>query len=171
MCNDRSRFINFTPTPSDELLVVGTTAVHIKGRRTVSITMEYEKTESTLDGKRTFQLYNVAYIPSFTTNIVYYNQFYNKGIYQDLENQCLKYNRVIVGKTPRKFSQQVLEYNTVDLAIALPAISSRKPLLKVEWTIEQAYKRTGHTYLEALQHLPEACSDIAKVKGKHDPHC
>ncbi len=37
--------------------------------------------------------------------------------------------------------------------------------------MEQAHERTGHTYLEALQHLPEACSDIAKVKGKHDPHC
>ncbi len=54
VCNDRSRFIDFTPAPSDELLVAGTTTVYIKGHRTVSITMEYEKTESTLDGKRTF---------------------------------------------------------------------------------------------------------------------
>ena len=52
--NDRSRFINFTLAPSDELLVVGTTTVYIKGYRTVSITIECEKTESTLDGKRTF---------------------------------------------------------------------------------------------------------------------
>ena len=37
--------------------------------------------------------------------------------------------------------------------------------------MEQAHEHTGHTYPEALQHLPEACSDIAKVKGKHDPYC
>ncbi len=54
ICNDRSRFIDFTLAPSDELLVTGTTAVYIKGYRTVSITIECEKTESTLDGKRTF---------------------------------------------------------------------------------------------------------------------
>src|SRR6266487_1085658 len=81
VCNDRSRFIDFTPAPSDELLVAGTTAVHIEGHRTISITIECEKTESTPDGKRTFQLYDVAYIPSFTTNIVCYNRFYDKGIY------------------------------------------------------------------------------------------
>ena len=55
--------------------------------------------------------------------------------------------------------------------MALPAISSRKPLLKATWTMEQAHERTGHTYPEALEHLPEACSDIAKVKGEHDPYC
>ncbi len=79
--NDRSRFIDFILAPSDELLVVGTTAIYIEGYRTVSITIECEKTESTPDGKRTFQLYDVAYIPSFTTNIVYYNRFHDKGIY------------------------------------------------------------------------------------------
>jgi len=81
VCNDRSRFIDFIPAPSDELLITGTTAIYIKGHRTVSITIECEKTESTPDSKRTFQLYNVAYIPSFITNIVYYNRFYDKGIY------------------------------------------------------------------------------------------
>jgi len=81
VCNDRSRFIDFTPAPSDKLLVAGTTAVRIEGYRTVSITMECEKTESTLDGKRTFMLYNVVYIPSFTTSMVYYNRFHDKGIF------------------------------------------------------------------------------------------
>jgi hypothetical protein len=36
--------------------------------------------------------------------------------------------------------------------------------------MEQAYKRTGHTYTEALQHLLEACLDITSIKGEHDPH-
>src|SRR6266536_3755600 len=54
VCNDRSRFIDFILVPSDELLVIGTTAVYIKGHRTVSITIECKKTESTPDGKRTF---------------------------------------------------------------------------------------------------------------------
>jgi hypothetical protein len=54
VCNDRSRFIDFTPTPSDELLVAGTSAVRIEGHGTVSITMECERTELTPDSKRTF---------------------------------------------------------------------------------------------------------------------
>ena len=54
MYNDRSRFIDFTLAPSDKLLIIGTTAVHIKGHGTVSITIECKKTESTLDSKRTF---------------------------------------------------------------------------------------------------------------------
>ena len=86
--------------PSDKLLVTGTTAVHVEGYGTVSITMECEKTESTPDSKRTFMLYNTVYIPAFTTNVVCYNQFHDKGIFWDLENLCLKYNGVMVGKTP-----------------------------------------------------------------------
>ncbi len=118
-------------------------------------------------------LYNTVYIPAFTTNVVCYNQFHDKGIFWDLENLCLKYNGVMVGKTPQKFGQWVLEYNAADigLAMALLAILTRTPIPKVTWTMEQAHDHTGHTYAEALQHLPEACSDIARVKGKHDPHC
>jgi hypothetical protein len=67
--------------PSNKLLVAGTTTVRIKGYRTVRITIECEKTESILDGKRTFLLYNVAFIPSFTTSVVYYNRFHDKGIF------------------------------------------------------------------------------------------
>ncbi len=55
--------------------------------------------------------------------------------------------------------------------MALPVILSREPLSKVKWTMEQAHEHTGHMYPEALQHLSEACLDIAKVKSKHDPHC
>ena len=171
VCNNQSRFINFTPTPSDKLLVTGTSTVYIKGHGTVSITIECERTESTPDGQRTFQLYNVAFILSFTTNVVSYNRFHDKGIFWDLKSQCLVYDNIVIGKTPRRFGQWVLEYNAVDPNIALLAILTRAPLPKATWTIEQAHERTGHTYAEALQHLPEACSDIASVKGEHVSHC
>jgi hypothetical protein len=73
VCNNQSRFIDFVPVPTNKLLIAGTTAVYIKGYRTVSITIECERTESTPDSKRTFLLYDVAFIPSFTTSVVCYN--------------------------------------------------------------------------------------------------
>lgn len=81
MYNNRLRFINFILAPSNKLLIIGTTTVYIKGHRTASITIECKKIGSMLDSKRTFILYNIAYIPSFITNVIYYNRFYNKGIF------------------------------------------------------------------------------------------
>jgi hypothetical protein len=37
--------------------------------------------------------------------------------------------------------------------------------------MQQAHDRTGHTYAEALKHLPDVCSDIEAVEGEHDPNC
>ena len=80
VCNDRSRFIHFTPAGADEILVASNNIVKIKGYSTIEITIECDGTPN---GKRTFQLYNTVYIPSFTVNIVSYNRFYDKQIYWD----------------------------------------------------------------------------------------
>jgi hypothetical protein len=89
VCNDRSRFIEFTPAAEDDILVAGNNPVKIEGYGTIKITLECEGTP---DGKRPWLLYNVKYIPTFTTNTVSYNRFFDKQIYWDSEHMCLKYN-------------------------------------------------------------------------------
>jgi hypothetical protein len=120
------RFIEFTPAAEDDILVADNNPVKIEGYGTIKITLECEGTP---DGKRPWLLYNVKYIPTFTTNTVSYNRFFDKQIYWDSENLCLKY--------------------------IYPANSSRTPLPKAKWTMQQAHDRMGHTYAEGLKHLPD----------------
>ena len=74
-------------------------------------------TPETPTGKRPFVLYNIAYVSLFTANVVSYNRFYDKRIFWDSENQCLKFEGVIVRKTIRKYSQWLLEYNLIDISM------------------------------------------------------
>ena len=78
VCNDRSRFIDFRPAKADDIMVAGNDLVQIKGWGTITITMDCEGTPT---GKRTMELYNTAYIPSFTTNVVSYNRFYDRQMF------------------------------------------------------------------------------------------
>jgi hypothetical protein len=71
--NNRSRFLEFNLAPSDNLLVIGTSVVRVEGHGITSIVIECKKTNLTLDGKRTFILYNIVYILLFIINIVSYN--------------------------------------------------------------------------------------------------
>ena len=79
--NDRSRFTTFRQAAEDDVLVAGTEVVKIEGWGDITITMTCEVTPETPTGKRPFQLYNTAYIPSFTANIVSYDRFYDKRIF------------------------------------------------------------------------------------------
>ena len=86
--NNRARFHDYTKAGADDYMAAGANTVKIEGWGTVTITMECDGTPT---GQRTFDLYNTAHIPSFTSNLVLYNRFYNKHLFWDSENQCIKY--------------------------------------------------------------------------------
>ena len=98
-------------------MVAGTEAVRVEGWGDITITMDCEITPETPTGKRPFVLYEVAHVSSFTANVVSYDRFYDKRIFWDSQNNCLKFEGIMVGRTVRKFGQWVLEYNPVDPAM------------------------------------------------------
>jgi hypothetical protein len=124
--NNRARFYDYTKAGADDYIAAGANIVKIEGWGTVTITMDCDGTPT---GQRTFDLYNTAHIPSFTSNLVSYNRFYDKHLFWDSENQCIKYQGTQVGKTKRIYEQWVLEYNAVssDLSAFL-ARRSDQPL-------------------------------------------
>ena len=132
VCNNRARFHNYTKAGADDYIVAGANTVKIEGWGTVTITIECDETPI---GQRTFDLYNIAHIPSFTSNLVLYNRFYDKHLFWDSENQCIKYQGTQVGKTKRIYEQWVLEYNAIssDLSVFL-ARRSDQPLPLATWT-------------------------------------
>ena len=101
----------------DDVLVAGTDIVKIEGWGDIIITLDCKVTPEIPTGKWPFVLYNIAHVPSFTTNVVSYNRFYDARIFWDSENLCVKYEGVIIGKTARKYSQWLLEYNPMDTAM------------------------------------------------------
>jgi hypothetical protein len=100
---------------------------------------------------------------------VSYNKLFDVEIVWDSRAGLLKWKDVVIGKTRRLHNQWVLEYKKVEMAY--PAVSTYTEKPKAKWTIQEAYEKTGHTFPEALRHLPEACQDIASVTGEHDPAC
>jgi len=75
VCNDRTRFLSFQLVNNDSILITGSSTVAIKGIGSIQITVQCDI------GQRKLTLDNVAYIPSFTTNLVCYNKFHDKGVF------------------------------------------------------------------------------------------
>jgi hypothetical protein len=165
VCNNRARFTDFRLAKPHEFMILGNSIVQIEGWGIVTITLDCE-TKPT--GKRMMQLLKTAYIPTFTTNIASFKRFYDQQIFWDTENQCLKYQGQLVGRTTQRHGQWCLEYNPIT---DLTAFSARKPQANVVWSHKQAHERMGHLYAEAVNHLPSAWSDLEKIEGKPDPNC
>jgi hypothetical protein len=169
ICNDRARFTDFVPASVDDFFVAGNSTAQVLGYGTVKI---WVKCRATKSGKRELTLKDVAYIPSFTTSVVCYNRFHDRGTFWDTEDQSLRHNGIEVARLERIHGQWVLEYNPAQNAeTSYEAQSTHGEIPKAVWTMEQAHERTGHTYGEALAHLPEASSDIKSVTGRVNPNC
>jgi hypothetical protein len=106
-------------------MTTGNSIAKIEGWGTVTITLECSETPT---GKRSFNLYRTAYIPTFTLNLVSYNRLFNSHIYWDSQNLSLKYNGRVLGHTARLHSQWVLEYNAVSDSSVFPAQRLDQPL-------------------------------------------
>lgn len=75
VCNDRSRFLTFTPAAKGDYLVAGDTTIPIQGYGTIEITARRK------DGQpRIIQLLETAFVPSFHTNVISYRLHWNTAI-------------------------------------------------------------------------------------------
>ena len=75
ICNDRTKFRNFTPTSEDDFLYTGDSVIPIKSLKTISITVQ------TPNGPFKVNLLKTAFIPSFHTNIMSLDRFIAKHIH------------------------------------------------------------------------------------------
>lgn len=168
VCNDRSRFTQFTPLSGEEdFMISGAHRLRVEGVGIINITVKFGQGDAT----RSIELRDVHYIPSFTTNLVSYDAFESKGTWLDPRRNRLEHNGITVATYERMWRQRVLEYHPISAETVYPAISSRVAKPKAKWTIQQAHSRLGHVYEESLKHLPNACSDIESVTGELEKIC
>jgi GAG-pre-integrase domain len=105
-------------------------------------------------------LANVAFVPSFHTNIISLDRFIQKNVYWDTRQQELRLGDEIFGKIEKRYGQWVLEYNEPAAFIARTA----QPRPDSIATADIWHRRLGHAGLEALEHLSTAVTG-ARLKG------
>lgn len=150
VCNDRSRFQTFREPTEERSLLAGNIEIPIEGYGSVSITLQCHT------GPKKVELLNVAYIPSFHTNIVSFRKLVTKGIYWDTRKNQLMFKEQVFCTLKDHYGQWVLEYQERDSQeSAFISKLSEKPK-KSEATAEVWHRRLGHIGTEALDQLTES---------------
>ena len=169
VCNDRSRFIDFTAAVDNERITTGDGVAQIKGYGTIWIKT---KCPGWLEG-RTIQLRNTYYVPTFSTNVVSLNAFADANVHFETRQERLEFEGETYCHVQRVLGQWLLEYHPLQEAntSAYVAHSSRKATPITKWTTQEAHQRLGHLYGEALQHLEKACRDVQLVDEEYQKPC
>ena len=126
----------------------------IRGYGIVEITLQL------LTTVRKIRLANVAFVPSFHTNIVSLDRLIQKDVHWDTREQELRLGDEIFGKVERKHNQWVLEYNE-PVAFVARTVQPRPDSVA---TADIWHRRLGHVGPEALEYLSTAVTG-AKLKG------
>jgi hypothetical protein len=156
ICNDPGRFQSLRQAEENDCLIAGASQVPIRGYGLVEITLQLPTTA------RKIRLANVAFVPSFHTNIVSLDRLMQKNVHWDTRQQELRLGDEIFGKVEKKHGQWVLEYN--ELPAAAFVARSAQPRPDSIATADVWHRRLGHAGPEALAHLSTAVTG-AKLKG------
>jgi hypothetical protein len=103
--NKRERFSEFRKAHPDDTIYAGDSIVPIEGWGSIRIVVK----TPTLLKYRTLDLHDVAYIPSFNTNIVALHRLMKQNVHWDTKKELVQ-NDEIFCYTPFLFEQFVLEY-------------------------------------------------------------
>lgn len=102
VCNDRSRFIEFSSKVNlEEILWAGDTQIRIQGYGKVIIYLQSPK----YPNGRPLTLKNVAFVPSLHTNVTSLHLLNIAGAHWDTELSILKLNGQHFANTPMIFNQ------------------------------------------------------------------
>jgi hypothetical protein len=106
ICNDLSRLEDFRPSTVTNKLEAGTQTLDIQGYGTAYITVQ------TLLGPYKLRLNDVAYIPGYTTNIVCFRRFHQRGIQWDTaRTRLIDENGAHICSLQDRHGLWLLEYN------------------------------------------------------------
>ncbi|KAM4067558.1 integrase core domain-containing protein [Hirsutella rhossiliensis] len=162
ICNDRSRFLDYSSLAEPEDLFAGDSQLQILGNGTVRMKLE----EGGL-----FQLNEVAYVPNFHTNIASLDRFLAKGYNWNPASGLVSKDDQIVFHTRRLFRQPVIEYNQLsEVAPSSNFTSSSAPRPAQIADATLWHKRLGHLNAQALEHLVENTTGC-KIKGPVTVDC
>ncbi|PON14067.1 hypothetical protein C2W62_31025, partial [Candidatus Entotheonella serta] len=167
ICNNSGRFVKGTYKPCDELegAFAGDTHLEILGHGDVLIR---------IGTKDTFKLQNVAYIPTFHTNVASLDRFVQRGYNWNPATGAVSKDGKTIFRTERRYRQPVIEFNQVNYESQTPQAtaftSSAQPRPKSAAEAILWHKRLGHLGAEALEHLVQQTTG-AKIKGPLKIEC
>jgi len=161
VCNDKDRFIKWWPANGDTLKT-GDSEVIIEA---YGIVIAYAKSVSPEEGFCILTLEDVAYVPTFHTNLVSFDKAIEKGIHWDTKKGILLKNDQPLCQVNRKFNQWVIEYNPIHSEEAYSTKKSNSTKTSYSTKTSKAtpeiwHRRMGHLNYEAVFHLPEATKGV-----------
>ncbi|OXV09936.1 hypothetical protein Egran_02301 [Elaphomyces granulatus] len=166
VCNNYSRFKNFIPTTSTDSLRTGNSFARIEGYGTVEVNA-IPATPG--DNFCTLELINVAYVPTFHTNLVSFDRAWGRGIRWDTEQMTLNTGNNPLCKVLRKLRQWVLEYNPLSThdktAMATRRTTtptSTQPAM-AKGSVDLWHKRLAHLGKDMVNKLPNYCEGVQLV--------
>jgi Reverse transcriptase (RNA-dependent DNA polymerase) len=160
VCNDRSRFLTFTPTEAS--LKTGDSTTPVEGHGTVELC----GVDPSTGQEKTITLSNALYSPGFHTNLVSYGALKKKGGRWDEDRDCIrdpKGTPVVSLKPLDSLNLWVFDSPRVDVGHAHAVRRSEKPLVS-EATAEIWHRRLGHIAPQTVQKAADMVDGI-KIKG------
>jgi hypothetical protein len=161
VCNDRARFQDIRPTSDEELSYAGNTVIPIEGFGSITITIRAP------EGPRPIILTEVAYVPSFHTNVASLDRFIAKDVHWDTKDQRLTHNDRTFCTIQRRHGQWVLEYN--ELKDSAFVVRSAQPRKDEETSAEVWRRRLGHIQPAAIAKLPTIVIGVASTLTSNGP--
>jgi transposase InsO family protein len=171
VCNDRRRFEAFKED-NEGHLITGDSTVPILGYGTVKVNADRP------DGsKKLITLLNVAYAPTFLTNLMSLDLVLKGGCDWNVKKGVITKDEFVICSVIRKFKQFVVEYNptndqpnSCELRAETGAFvtkKSTKPLTSVA-TKDVWHRRLGHVSMEAIEHLTTALTGAKIAKSGNE---
>lgn len=164
VCNDLSRFIDYTPL-YDETIRFGNTDTHIQGIGKVSVHVETPSGPSLVD------LEDVVYVPGFHLNVINTDSLEKQGLFFNTRTCWMEYadgtnafkatKRGAFRVVGPRIEDAVLHASThVNATQAFAtARRSRTPSVAVA-TMDTWHARLGHVSKAALEKLPQAVDGV-----------
>jgi hypothetical protein len=161
ICNNLDRFVDYQPNQISETAFAGNSSLNIEG---------YGKVYLRIQGGL-FLLQQVAYIPTFHTNVASLDLFVQKGYNWNPATGAVTKDTNVIFYTRRHFRQPVIEFNPIQQAQAAASFqSSSQPRPHQTADADLWHQRLGHLNAASLEHLVQETTG-AKIKGPIQIDC
>ena len=142
-------FIKTASSSNDDRLIAGASTYQIESFGTIKVPVQ------TPQGQKSITLLNVAYIPTFMTNLVSLSKLVEKGLHWDTEKGTLRKGGKDLCYIKRLGGHWTLTANPLDVDApndaggAFHASKAPKQASLTQW-----HQILGHANLESIKHLP-----------------
>lgn len=163
ICNNRDRFQSLRPAGENDHLISGASRIPIDGYGLVEISVKLTSTTQRI------KLADVAFVPSFQTNIVSLDRLIRRDVHWHTENRELRYKGKIFCTLEKHHGQWTLEYSPVPTASFTTRTAQPRP--DSDAAAAQWHQRLGHIGPDALAHLPTSVTGAKLTDGPSTIQC